>query len=281
MNYSALEPVSAKTNNTATSGVVRTSRKWSLPARTKPGRRPMMHLRERVDSSDEQDSNRKVKNREAQRAYRERQINQVQNLEEQVEKLSQKCDAYKQKLHKQSVDLKRLENEKLLLAHRIEELEQPAQVPRNVAKCVMCTHEFCVCGEVGLEHGLNSQLENSAYITSDLQEQIDKFQPMEAVALPRPRRKRRKPEGCGNFPIFKKLKVPQEEKERASSPASDLNASVDDLNLEVGDQGCGFCSETSTCLCKELETHPITPESTFRHSCQKQSTSLRVITNKN
>ncbi|SCU94531.1 LAME_0F07800g1_1 [Lachancea meyersii CBS 8951] len=293
---SSLKPVSRDLNSTITSGVLRTSKTWVLPPRTKPGRRPRTHWRhdQETEETDQdlRESSKKAKNRDAQRAFRERQTKQLAELHEEVAKWSQKCAFYKQELDKHIQQVKRLEGENQELAARVNKLENNAPKHNELEKCDMCTQDLCICQEVGLRPQRDAALEAMiATLTPSLWHKIDTFRPMQAVALPQSlqaRRKRKKgPETSGNFPVLKKSApsveldgvfpslrvsktsgVPESAGSNismfkkmegsvnsfeASSPhdSGPATAVSESLDFPVESEGCGFCSETSACLCRD------------------------------
>ncbi|SCU88930.1 LADA_0E12816g1_1 [Lachancea dasiensis] len=261
MIHSSLKPYPTNSSSNTIASTLRTSKTWVLPARPKPGRRAgqYVHKEHTVDEISPE-ANRKVRNREAQRAFRERQSSQLQELQNRVLKLSQKCDVYKRELEKQQEIVKELLQEKEGLEEKVTDLEKSRQAGRLrpeheirsskfVGKCDMCTQELCICGEVEIATNL---------LTPDLQHHIDTFKPMSAVPLPRLRSKRPRLEIAGNLPVFKRSKLRRSQQVQGQS---DSSTNQDErLGLEVGDQGCGFCSESSTCLCKELETQSMARE---------------------
>ncbi|KAI0465349.1 hypothetical protein LJB42_000581 [Komagataella kurtzmanii] len=89
-----------------------TSKEWVLPPRPKPGRKP---------SVDTPTTKRKAQNRAAQRAFRERRANRVNELEEKLMELE------KEKSIKEGIlnnEIKKLQRDKNMLLRRLEKLEK-------------------------------------------------------------------------------------------------------------------------------------------------------------
>lgn len=222
--------------------VIRTSKTWVLPAKTKPGRRPGTAKREDSRPTESREDPRKVRNREAQRAFRERQAGQIKILREEVEKWRRRYQDMKMEVQNRDRDIELLKasNERLLKQIEAVELKSKAT---ELTKCKSCFHGGYNAGIV------------SNFADPKLQEQIDKFQPMEAVPLS-VGRKKRKGGSPSSLPTFKKGRV--EAKELGLSPGESIVKET--IQLGVAEQGCGFCSESSTCLCKEFDTRDLTSD---------------------
>ncbi|CEP60406.1 bZIP transcription factor LALA0_S01e10088g [Lachancea lanzarotensis] len=223
----SIERASPNLSKTTSSGLIRTSKTWVLPPRTRPGRRPKTSWQEEEVGPAE--SSKKTRNRDAQRAFRERQSKQLEKLDQEVMKWREKCAFYKQEMTKYAEQVKRMEQE-------IQELKSKGSRRENlVEKCDLCTHDLCICRDAELDAII-------AALTPSLRDKIDTFKPMQAVALPQslqaPARKRRK------------LK-PQEESETVQVPNHSAAVVSESLAFQVDNEGCGFCSESSACLCKD------------------------------
>ncbi|SCU84258.1 LAFA_0D09010g1_1 [Lachancea sp. 'fantastica'] len=279
-----IRQASPNLSTTASSGLIRTSKTWVLPPRTRPGRRPRKSWQQEDDDevTDEMtaESSKKARNRDAQRAFRERQSKQVVELQQDVAKWREKCAFYKQELEKYAQQVKRLEKENQELTATIckressgksvtggDQIERP--LVGQVDKCDLCTQDLCICRDTELDAII-------AALKPSLRDKIDSFKPMEAVALPQSlqqtsgRQKRRKhPKNSET------KKKPKSAKEVKISSSADWEINVEGLQVTsqdngndgmtgdaavisdtlafqvVDNEGCGFCSESSACLCKD------------------------------
>lgn len=183
IKYAKLEPKGSSEGQLAMSKV-HISKSWRLPPRSTPVRRPLSKQYESPTSDEEE--RKKRQNRDAQRAYRERRTNRIQELEDTVETLQGMVKNWQKKY-------RAIESELEDVTRENEDLKK-----RNA--------------------GLTSKLDGAAsseampFLDPLLHTLIENFKPMKAVTL-----KRRKLE--------------------PTKPTT----------------GCGFCSETTACVCKELE----------------------------
>ncbi|SCU90288.1 LAMI_0E01420g1_1 [Lachancea mirantina] len=252
MNFSMIEPKVDSTASSTASKVLKTSRQWDLPPRLKPGRRPGQALGSTARGNNTRDDvrsvnggnsslsslqSRKVKNRDAQRAFRDRKASEAQELRDSLSKWKNRCEMLQNEL-KNSVD----ESHKVqtALKARITELEKELQLSRQENFSHRNEQTACSCKE-------SSSVANptSTILDPVLQEKINNLVPMKAVAWQRTG-KRTRHSGTKPLPKFRRLNGQQ------VAPAVEVSSLSDPLSFEEsGGQGCGFCSEASTCLCKD------------------------------
>ncbi|CAR24299.1 KLTH0F12496p [Lachancea thermotolerans CBS 6340] len=227
MNYSALRPSVSNSGASASCGELRTSKTWVLPAKTKPGRRAKTCTQQDGGSVSLEDDSRKAKNREAQRAYRERQAGHIKELQDLVEKWRMKCEGLKAELRNRNFELEQHKARVQDLEKKVETLE----AERKPVPCDLCALKVTDAGAT------------TGFLDPKLQDHIDNFKPMKAVPLSSGRKKRKWSPSA--LPTFKRPD------ERGISAGSLLELPVVDDSL-----GCGFCSESSACLCKDLAAQP-------------------------
>ncbi|CUS21961.1 LAQU0S04e04874g1_1 [Lachancea quebecensis] len=231
MNYSALRPSAGKQGATASCGELRTSKAWVLPAKTKPGRRAKTCTQQDSGSVGLEDDPRKAKNREAQRAYRERQAGHIKELQDLVEKWRVKCEGLKAEVRNRNLELEKHKT-------RAQDLEKQIEVLKAEREPVRC--DLCVLR-------VTDDGSTPSFLDPKLQDHIDNFKPMKAVPLSSKRKKRKWSPTA--LPAFKRPY------ERGLSAGSLLELPVVDDSLS-----CGFCSESSACLCKDLAAQPAPAE---------------------
>lgn len=190
---------------------VHLSKNWKLPPRLKPGRRSQVKLKSSDEdecSTPEEETKKKKQNRDAQRAYRERRANRLQELEETVNILQKAMKGWKRKCKDLEAELQDVKQDNLNLKNRLDK--------RKSNLCDTCHKDPCACHE---DPG-------TLFQDPFLQNVIKNFKPMKAVPL-------------------KKRKV--------SSPKQSESATPQPTITPVISGGCGFCSDTTTCVCKDLE----------------------------
>ncbi|CDH12334.1 uncharacterized protein ZBAI_04120 [Zygosaccharomyces bailii ISA1307] len=194
---------------------VHISKNWKLPPRLKPGRRPQVKVKPQEDEESEtpeEQSKKKKQNRDAQRAYRERRANRLQELETTVATLQSVVKSWKCKYKDLEVQFQNAQAENSNLKQQMEDIKSSV--------CQLCFKEPCVCNK------------NSATLFQDpfLQAMVKNFKPMKAVNLKR-----------------RKVGSPK-------SPESSMPPQLD----SVSSGSCGFCSDSTACVCKDMQTSTVT-----------------------
>ncbi|AMD20724.1 HDL020Cp [Eremothecium sinecaudum] len=214
VTYRELQPKSMGTltrNETASGSNLRLKllKTWTVPPKIKPGRKPKVNNSNPNEASDEDDDidtngKRRRQNREAQRAYRERQAKRFSELEDEKALLEQKIVKIKQELVSVEagyrVKLAEMERQNGILLNRIRILESNAKI-----------------------HNVESQQANTTLISI---------------------RRKKVPNTLVNLPVFKRL---TDSSESEISAARSNSCRIDG----PGDEGCGFCFNGSTCVCKQ------------------------------
>lgn len=291
-----------------------TSKQWTLPPRLKPGRRPggvfkKIHYStsstpttpvSSPDHSFAPSEKRKQQNREAQRAYRERRANRLQELQgvvstwkENCSKLQEVSNSWQRKYNFLQVEvvqqleeyehkLLNYKDENVRLKDKVLELEKKLKyyhehptssvdgarsasvnTPPTELKCGVCTKDECLCEDIGIK--------SMVFQDPILQQTIENFKPMKAVSLVNNgNKKKRGIEQSSNgplLPMFKKSKaLTPEDGTLSVSPSflsnsnfkgnnntPDRNTTFPSASVPEVTNGCGFCSDGSTCVCRELE----------------------------
>ncbi|AET41627.1 uncharacterized protein Ecym_8354 [Eremothecium cymbalariae DBVPG len=270
------------------------SMKWTLPPKMKPGRKPgntaVEEPREEEEKKnrsldlvtglgDEVDTGarRKRQNREAQRAYRERKANRILELERLMVDWEFKCERLKDELgyrkaknaeleKKYEETVGKLENENKMLRMRIDRLQRDMEEVQQQGYIVLNEYMLYPVDEKVMMNSVN----NVSPVFEDrmLQETIEQFKPMKAVPLKRRMFKRPSSPALLGLPVFKKPKAQAtlEFPQLGSTLASSLRPS----SLTIGNEealgansmegmadfsvGCGFCSDGSMCVCREVGT---------------------------
>lgn len=357
------------------SSTVQLSRKWVLPPKAKSGRKPAAGVtgrgkgvsreeegaNEKVSdekASDESDGEfnsdantthyvmrspnyaekRRKQNREAQRAYRERKANKLQDLQKSIDVWRDKCERLSQEVNlwRSRYDSAMLENrnqnssfesrlawhiqENASLKETVAGMEKKladavaaansrrvpsplssrpmlTSVLENVSgsarpnlqafdsevefdsngkpSCSICVDGSCICDEMNAVDGSSGQVPGlrprsslSLSLSSNsnshsnsynqlfkcsfqdpaLQQTLDNWKPVEPVVI----ESKKRSYGASKLPQFKKLKP-------SAGFALGTESSV--MAKDPVQDGCGFCSELSTCVCRELE------EDTKRGGC--------------
>lgn len=250
--YAKLEPKSSINAQLAMSKV-HISKNWKLPPRLKPGRKPRSsYERSKAnviraepppndeDYSESEDSQVKKKrqNRDAQRAYRERRASRLEQLEGTVETLQnmvktwqRKCKSYEIELAQSEKNITKVEEENLLLRRRLKDSE-------SASVCTSCPKKPLISKKLEIHTQRES---DTATLLLDpfLQNVISNFKPMKAVTL-----KKRK---LSNGPDLELSPPASLSFNRFSSlsPTTPTSSSISGK--------CGFCSDSSTCVCKEFK----------------------------
>lgn len=239
MNYMELRPKASMVEAESGPQKLQVSKEWMLPPKTKPGRRPKLVTKreqEEMSTGEACEVIKKKKNREAQRAYRERRASQFQELQDLVDKWKKRCQELKLELKKSEERANQFEQQNAELTAKLKKYE----TVDKTSKCGMCVKDMCICEEMGFNSSSTSLLDPA------LQQRIDNFKPMDAVSL-KPKPKKRKLATTG-LPVFKRVEQLPVSLEPSPGVVNEA------LRYQVGSQGCGFCSDSSTCVCKELDT---------------------------
>lgn len=190
---------------------VHLSKNWKLPPRLKPGRKSQVKLRgsdEDECSTPEEETKKKKQNRDAQRAYRERRANRLQELESTVNALQKTMQGWKRRCKDLENELQDVKEDNLSLKRQLDK--------KRSNLCNICLKEPCTCHD-----------EPATFFQDPfLQNMIKSFKPMKAVNL-------------------KKRKVSSSKSSESATPQPNIGPSISD--------GCGFCSDTTACVCKDLE----------------------------
>lgn len=245
-----------------------------------------------MNSSSYADRRRK-QNRDAQRAYRERKADKLDTLQQSIDTINSRCDELSDEVNlwksryenlveesrKKSEDaedrikLYSKDNSELKdmvskLKVRVQELEsstgfekgkgpiEPVSSALHAHKykvdidtmansndnltCSICSDGSCICDEIYSDESANVNVTSTCGDVSRLESVIDNFKPTKAVRL-----SKRKTEALSlkSLPQFKRL--------HSSQPDVQVDTSV--ITKEISEGGCGFCSDQSACVCRELE----------------------------
>lgn len=207
--FTKLQPKNAIDEELAMSKV-HISKNWKLPPRLKPGRRPQIkHKLQDEEESDtpEEQSKKKKQNRDAQRAYRERRANRLQELESTVATLQGVVRSWKRKYKDLETELGNVKAENVTLRQQMNDAKS--------SNCHICLKDPCVCETDNL----------MLFHDPLLQDVVKNFKPMKAVNL-------------------KKRKL-----HSSKSPESLIPQQID----AIASGTCGFCSDSTTCVCKDME----------------------------
>lgn len=240
-NYPVLRPKDSVAEKMAMSKI-HISKKWKLPPlrpkgsheRAKPS--PSMDEGAKVspagDSPTGEDSkhmsgpNRKrLQNREAQRAYRERSRNKLQTLEDNVETLQGMVKMWQSKYKQLASEFdqyKQSSNEKIV------ELEKTISESKEDSKCYICMKNVDLDG---LKENARNEDIKPFFQDEFLSNAIKNFQPMEAVSL------KRKQEKNSSSPSI--------------TPRSSTTSFAAVLN-DVDKGNCGFCNDNTACVCRDI-----------------------------
>lgn len=243
---------------------VHLSKNWKIPPRLKPGRRPDPRSDVKNTLGNETEPNgkesngfeyasqekRKIQNRDAQRAYRERRANRIDELEGTVETLQnmvkswrKKCKATQEELLQSNKIIYNLRKENKQLKDNVEQLELKTaskaltKTPRRVKKTSISPAQSSDSNESN-----TCSNDSMLFLNPVLQNVIKNFKPMKAVTL-----KKRK---------ISTLSQPSLFEDSATTPVSYNRSSSLSRSSEITvspDGKCGFCSDSTTCVCKELE----------------------------
>lgn len=254
--YAKLEPKSSIDAQLAMSKV-HISKNWKLPPRLKPGRRPRgvkyessktnvtraEPPQEDEDYSGSEDTQvrKKRQNRDAQRAYRERRASRLEQLESTVETLQnmvktwqRKCKSYEIELAQSKEDILKVEEENSILRRRLKDFE-------GASVCMSCPKNPLISKK--LEGHIEREADTATMLLEPfLQNVISKFKPMKAVTL-----KKRKLSNGSHGPDLELSPAASLSFNRFSSLSPSAPASSSTSGK------CGFCSDSSTCVCKEFE----------------------------
>lgn len=235
---------------------VHISKNWKVPPRSKPGRRrgvvhhsttlppkKQEHSPNEDDGCENHDQEKKKKqNRDAQRAYRERRANRIQELESTVETLQnmvkmwqKKCKAFEEELKQSNESIMNFKQENMVLRNTLEQQNSKKTanpIPRSPRKNINKKSSNPIISPS--EHVMIS-------LDPLLQNMIKNFKPMKAVTL-----KRREKLQSSTSP----LDIASEERAAYNriSPFSETS-----VGSEAAIVKCGFCTDSTTCVCKELE----------------------------
>lgn len=265
---------------------IQTSKQWVLPPRPKPGRKP---------SSEPPTTKRKAQNRAAQRAFRERKANKVQDLEQCLGELRAEKNQVEISLTNLNNDfniLKRkyailsqgkacsncedLETKVAQLEKRLAEKfeEKPATAeslptpPSNVAfDCGVCEKDDCICEAVGIKPAPQKlspvPLKRKREEDDDEQEkEVDftyKFNPDAKQKKLDRFLHARLLQNIGKASVTNTTSGCTR---RRSQDKSDMFANNDLFKSFVGKdlnniEPCGFCSDDSPCVCREARKEAI------------------------
>lgn len=128
------------------------SKEWKLPPRPKPGRKPL--------ADDDSSCKRRLQNREAQRAFRQRRTDRLQELKDQVDELTKA--KHQMEIHLQSV-IQKLRHENATLKQHIRGLkavnETSGKLEKTDFECGVCVKDDCLCESVGMEKKADPETE--------------------------------------------------------------------------------------------------------------------------
>ncbi|CAR29250.1 hypothetical protein ZYGR_0Z01720 [Zygosaccharomyces rouxii] len=220
--FPKLQPKSSP-DDELTISKVHISKNWKLPPRLKPGRRPQIKLKDLDEdecSTPEDETKKKKQNRDAQRAYRERRANRLQELEDTVNTLRNAMKNWKRRCMDLEAELQDARKDNSSLKHQLD------MIRSNL--CNDCLKDPCIC------HNESVTLLQDPF----LQNMVKNFKPMKAVNL-------------------KKRKLSSSKLSESPAPQQHI--------VSVASGGCGFCSDRTTCVCKDLEV-----SDTEQHEIQQQ-----------
>lgn len=209
--FPRLQPKSSLDEELAMSKV-HISKNWKLPPRLKPGRRPQTKSKNSDDDEpeDSEDEHKKKKqNRDAQRAYRERRTNRLQDLENTVHTLQNTVKSWKRKCKDFETELENVREDNSSLRSQLNEIKSK--------NCGACFKDPCVFPSESI----------TLFQDPFLQNIVNNFKPMKAVNL-------------------KKRKLD-------SSKSSESPIPQQQIGSVTSSDGCGFCTDSTTCVCKDLE----------------------------
>lgn len=249
-----------------------TSKEWVLPPRPKPGRKP---------SVDTPSTKRKAQNRALQRLFRERRLNRVSELEDKILEI-EKERSIKEGLLNNHIKNLSIENKRLNeIIQELRNQQKPGKIrddsksskyispissaanSPNVVNvvnnddCGVCLKDDCICESIGLRR-------ENAVKKDGFKRDIESFKPMALVPL---KRKLSEPLELDFTNKFKPKKMPQLVKQEVTSNQGDLFVAGQRSALKIQpviqqqlplikvveeDQDCGFCSDDTPCICREL-----------------------------
>ncbi|RMD40850.1 hypothetical protein DV735_g4266, partial [Chaetothyriales sp. CBS 134920] len=235
MKPASASPVGTPPPTSATSTLLSlTSKEWIVPPRPKPGRKP---------ATDTPPSRRKAQNRAAQRAFRERRAARVSELEEHLKEVEDENDKEQDELRAHIArlenDLEQCRAEMLGWVEKCRRLE--AELNKEAADdaqigCGNCTLESrCQC----IDEAFNAMGGNNSNIA--------------------PLEKRSRSPALGHEPDKRIKTEPQESLEvdftsmysKPPPPTRSLSDQVSPTSV-IADP-CGFCSDSTPCICAEMQ----------------------------
>lgn len=173
--YAKLEPKSSTEAQLAMSKV-HISKSWKLPPRSKPVRKQQLNKQLESPTSDEEER-KKRQNRDAQRAYRERRTNRIQELEDTVETLQGLVKNWQKRYRALEAEFQDVKKENTSLKRANEDYERE---------------------NADLKTNLDATAHGGYSLDPMLKDLIENFKPMKAVALKKRKITREKDSsGCG------------------------------------------------------------------------------------
>lgn len=219
-----------------------TSKVWVLPPRPKPGRKP---------STDTPPTKRKAQNRAAQRAFRERRAQRVNELEQMLEEVNDERDVREQKMND---TLKAMSQENFELRNSLEELRKEIRAFTAGSRAPQSPYEATTpTGQQSYSPGsMNGLASNNGSISGP-----SSYPPMNQMASPAPSLE--SPMDVLDRVLDMRLPVPESSKE---SPSPKQVKDDDD---------CGICIKES-CICESLG---------IREKREPQSNNVDVVVSSN
>uniref|UniRef100_A0A060TBL1 ARAD1D28490p n=1 Tax=Blastobotrys adeninivorans TaxID=409370 RepID=A0A060TBL1_BLAAD len=246
-----IAPAPREQNGKTASFRIVTSKQWTLPPRTKPGRKPN---KPPADGEAKVDRPRPAPSQEDLRSQLDKSHAQIEKLQLTVQRLEQELSS--------KADLGRS-----LEKNKLDDAVVSVDEKTSASDCGLCdSGGSCVCDELGIKPHYHEAV--------DVSKQFDRFTPMKAVPLKR--RNDGEPQNP-SWPKFKRLDAvdmngaSRTNKTAANgATASTINGAINGAingGLNGDDKGefleeskrhvggaCGFCSDDMPCLCADDDT---------------------------
>lgn len=273
VKYPVLKPKESISAKMAMSKI-HISRNWKLPplrSRDKCKRADSVSTTSDVSSPEIGDDNdmysrssraskKKIQNREAQRAYRERSKNKLQALEENVEALQDIVRSWQNKYKKLAKEYDTLKAES---TRKIAELEKEVEGSKDDKRCFICMKNVDLAD---IKQNARDTELKPLFMDEFLNQAIENFKPIPAVSI-KPTQNAVPPTPHYTTKQTKKLSdiLP---KSVSSTPPPTTNSSegvslspqppafssttLGEDTLDVEKEDCGFCHDNTTCFCRDL-----------------------------
>ncbi|RXW24785.1 hypothetical protein EST38_g1094 [Candolleomyces aberdarensis] len=232
------------------------SKEWVIPSKPKPGRKPKKDLAPVVNGQDKDEDlekGRRIQNRAAQRAFRERKQSQLAELQARISSYEQgeiERNVALQKIAKRLKD----ENDKLVqennaLKERLAKMEEQQTEQSNDANEKKRWREDSPPGQC---RPVRKRTRTSA--TPPAQAEV----PSPAATLVAT------PDASEITPPQQAYTVPSELDQTGPNDILDFSSTIKDVNIDSAFPHfhCGFCTDQTPCLCRELAINELNQSTT-------------------